>query len=171
MVPGPGGGICQTSTTLYNAVLRANLKVVERRNHSMPVHYVSPGCDATVDYGSTDLKFQNSTSGPIYVAASSPGGRLTYSIYGVAEAVPGKIEVVTGAHHSNSSGGFSVTAYKVMHGADGETTRESIGTSSYRPMAPKAARVRPRKHRRPRAVLPVAPVPASLAVTRVTAPG
>lgn len=166
VVPGPGGGICQTSTTLYNAVLRANLKVVERRNHSMPVHYVPPGCDATVDYGSTDFKFENSTPGPLYVQASSKGGRLTFNLFGVAEAAPGKIDVVTGEHHGNSGGGFSVAAYKVIHGEDGTSKREYIGTSSYRPMAPRST---PRPRRRVRSTAP-ALKPAAPVVAQVNAP-
>lgn len=167
VVPGPGGGICQTSTTLYNAVLRANLKVVERRNHSMPVHYVPPGCDATVDYGSTDFKFENNTSGPVYVQALTPGGRLTFNLYGTPEATPPKIDVVTGGHSARRGGGFAVAAYKVIHEADGTKTREYIGTSSYRPMASHSpARPRPRR-RTPRVITakPTAPVVAQTATS------
>ncbi|MBC8141309.1 MAG: VanW family protein [Armatimonadetes bacterium] len=135
VVQSAGGGICQTSTTLYNAVLRANLKIVARRGHTMPVHYVPAGCDATVDYGSQDFKFENSTGGPLYIEASSDGGRLKYNLFGVAEAKPGQIDIVTGRRMGNRRGGFSVAAYRVIHEADGTTKRESLGVSSYRPMA------------------------------------
>jgi hypothetical protein len=166
VVPGPGGGICQTSTTLYNAVLRANLKVVERQNHSMPVHYVPPGCDATVNYGSTDFRFANNTSGPVYVQALTPGGRLTFNLYGVAEATPPKIDVVTGGHSPRRGGGFSVAAYKVIHEADGTKKRESLGTSYYRPMgAESAARPRPRRRRTRIAT----PKPTAPVIARVVA--
>ncbi len=168
VVPGPGGGICQTSTTLYNAVLRANLKVVERRNHSMPVHYVPPGCDATVDYGSQDFKFANNTSGPVYVQALTPGGRLTFNLYGTAEATPPKIDVVPGGRSSRRGGGFAVAVYKVIHEADGTTKREYLGTSSYRPMAShSASRPRPRPRRRPRMTTPK---PVAPAIAQVAAP-
>lgn len=164
VVPGPGGGICQTSTTLYNAVLRANLKVVERRNHSMPVHYVPAGCDATVDYGSTDFKFANNTTGPVYVQALTPGGRLTFNLFGTAEATPPKIDVVTGGHSARKGGGFSVAAYKVIHAADGTTNREYLGTSSYRPMASHStARAKPRPARRPRVITPKPAAPPVIA--------
>ncbi|MBC7808117.1 MAG: VanW family protein [Akkermansiaceae bacterium] len=168
VVPGPGGGICQTSTTLYNAVLRANLKVVERRNHSMPVHYVPAGCDATVDYGSQDFKFQNNTKGPVYVQALTPGGRLIFNLYGTAEATPPKIDVVTGGRSSRRGGGFAVAAYKVIHEADGTTKREYLGTSSYRPMGSHtAARPRPRPRRRARMATPK---PTAPAIAQVSAP-
>ena len=61
MVDGLGGGICQTSSTLYGAVLYADLEVVERRSHSMTVSYVPKGQDATVVYGGQDFKFRNIT--------------------------------------------------------------------------------------------------------------
>ncbi|MBC8137026.1 MAG: VanW family protein [Fibrella sp.] len=166
VVPGPGGGICQTSTTLYNAVLRANLKVVERRNHSMPVHYVPAGCDATVDYGSQDFKFANNTPGPVYVQAITPGGRLTFNLCGTAEAMPPKIDVVTGGHSARRGGGFAVAAYKVIHEADGTKKREYLGTSSYRPMASHSA-ARPRPRRRPRIATPK---PTTPAIAQVAAP-
>jgi vancomycin resistance protein YoaR len=133
VVPGPGGGICQVSTTLYNAALRANLKIVERQGHSMPVHYVPAGCDATVNYGSIDFRFENSTPGPIYVAARTKGGELTFNLYGVPEAKGGEVEVVSGGRRYGSSGGFSVATYRVVKNADGTTRRESLGVSSYRP--------------------------------------
>ncbi|MFX8906965.1 VanW family protein, partial [Acinetobacter baumannii] len=60
-----GGGICQVSTTLYNAVLRADLEVVTRQPHSMPVWYVPPGQDATVSYPDLDFAFRNNRSEPI----------------------------------------------------------------------------------------------------------
>ncbi|MGI5876149.1 MAG: VanW family protein [Dethiobacteria bacterium] len=70
VVPGYGGGICQVSTTLYNAVLNANLEVVERYPHSMPVDYVPPGKDATVsDY--LDFKFRNNSNRFVLIKASA----------------------------------------------------------------------------------------------------
>ncbi|MGQ9711073.1 MAG: VanW family protein [Desulfotomaculales bacterium] len=82
LVPGLGGGVCQVSSTLYNAVLLANLKVTERANHSLPVAYVPLGRDATVVYGSVDLKFVNTTPSYIYLKAPVRGSRITIKIYG-----------------------------------------------------------------------------------------
>ncbi|NMM65287.1 hypothetical protein HBE96_22145 [Clostridium sp. P21] len=78
---GLGGGICQVSTTLYNAVIRANIKSVERTHHTLPSHYVKLGMDATVDYGSLDYKFKNTLKYPIYIEGDSSGGVIRFSIY------------------------------------------------------------------------------------------
>ena len=78
---GIGGGICQVSTTLYNAVLKANLEVTERHNHMFTVSYVPLGHDAAVSYGHADLVFTNTTSYPLRINATyNPAGSLTFSI-------------------------------------------------------------------------------------------
>jgi vancomycin resistance protein YoaR len=79
---GIGGGICQVSTTLYNASLFADLRIRQRSNHSLPVAYVPLGRDATVDYGSLDLIIQNSYSTPIAIASHYVPGRLTFTVLG-----------------------------------------------------------------------------------------
>ena len=80
-----GGGICQLSSTLYNAVLYANLGIVERYNHSYAVGYVPAGRDATVSYGGKDFKFENTRSYPIKIVASAKNGVVSVSIMGVKE--------------------------------------------------------------------------------------
>lgn len=67
VVPGIGGGVCQVSSTLYNAVLACNLKVVERHPHSMKVAYVPDKRDATVSFGIQDFKFRNTLNRPIQI--------------------------------------------------------------------------------------------------------
>ncbi|NLY08950.1 MAG: hypothetical protein GXZ11_03495 [Tissierellia bacterium] len=79
---GLGGGVCQASTTLYNAVLRADLTVLERRAHTLPVGYVAKGCDGAVSYGSLDMKFINDFEFPLFLAAYTSGDQVTYKIYG-----------------------------------------------------------------------------------------
>ncbi len=79
---GVGGGICQVSSTLYSAVLYADLKVVERRNHSLTVAYVPKGQDSTVAYGIIDFKFANNTDYPIKILSAAKGGTVTISIVG-----------------------------------------------------------------------------------------
>ena len=80
-----GGGICQVSTTLYNAVLRAELEVTERYNHSMIVTYVDPSADAAIAESSgKDFKFVNNTNYPIYIEGiTTPDKQITFTIYGV----------------------------------------------------------------------------------------
>lgn len=77
-----GGGICQVSTTLYNAVLGAELDVLARSNHTMTVSYVDPSKDAAIAEGLMDLAFQNNTDAPIYIEGYAYGGELTFTIYG-----------------------------------------------------------------------------------------
>lgn len=80
---GIGGGICQTSSTLYSAALYANLEIVQRSSHSLPVSYVPAGQDATIAEGYIDLKIKNNTEYPIKIAAVWGGRRLTCKIIGV----------------------------------------------------------------------------------------
>ncbi len=77
-----GGGVCQPSSTLYMAVLRADLEVTERRNHSFTVSYTPLGEDATVSWGTQDFKFKNSTNYPIIIYASQSGGSMNIQIKG-----------------------------------------------------------------------------------------
>lgn len=79
-----GGGICQVSTTLYNAVIRAELKVNERYNHSMIVTYVDPSADAAIAESSgMDFKFTNNLDSTVYIEGYTYNGSITFTIYGV----------------------------------------------------------------------------------------
>ena len=88
IVDGVGGGVCQVSSTLYNAVRKTNdtssdrLKIVERNHHSLPVNYVPAGLDATVAWPYKDFRFRNNYSFPIYLRTKVNGGRLTISVWG-----------------------------------------------------------------------------------------
>lgn len=79
---GVGGGVCQVSTTLYNAVLLAGLTVTEYHPHSLPVSYVAPSFDAMVNSGSADLKFCNDTHNPVIVRVSADDSVIRVRIYG-----------------------------------------------------------------------------------------
>ena len=80
-----GGGVCQLSSTLYNAALYADMEIKERRNHSMPVSYVDKGRDATINSVGNiiDFKFRNNTSGDIIIIAYTDGNTLHMEIYGI----------------------------------------------------------------------------------------
>lgn len=80
-----GGGICQVSSTLFNAALYANLEIVERYNHSYVVNYVPAGRDATVAYGGKDFKFKNTRKYPVKIVASAKNGVVSISIKGIKE--------------------------------------------------------------------------------------
>lgn len=79
---GEGGGVCQVSTTIYNAALMSGLTIDEVHNHSLPSRYVQRGRDATVSYGYTDLKFTNPFTNPVYIKNIVGNGAITSKIYG-----------------------------------------------------------------------------------------
>ena len=90
IVPGYGGGVCQVSSTLYRAVIQANIRSTERRNHSMTVGYAAPGLDATVAAGYIDYKFVNTYDFPIYIQGYLSGNKVVFNIFGNKEAMGGK---------------------------------------------------------------------------------
>ena len=77
-----GGGICQVSTTLYNAALKAEMDITARSNHTMMVNYVEPSKDAAIAEGVMDMRFVNNTDAPIYIQGGCHGGQITFIIYG-----------------------------------------------------------------------------------------
>ena len=90
IVPGYGGGVCQVSSTLYRAVIQANIRSTERRNHSMTVGYAKPGLDATVAAGYIDYKFVNTYDFPVYIQGYLSGNQVVFNIFGNKEAMGGK---------------------------------------------------------------------------------
>jgi len=153
VVPGVGGGVCQVSSTTYQAALRAGLEIVERRSHSMAVSYIAPGLDATTFYPIVDLKFRNTTRGPILVWTAVRGNALTVSIYGSGERPDVRIETTTmktmpqgtrtvhdvalrpGARVVDSLGtpGYIVASYRVTYQGGRVVTREQLAIDEYRP--------------------------------------
>ncbi len=85
-----GGGICQVASTLYRAVLEAELEVTERCEHSLMVGYVDPSMDASIAEGIKDLKFVNNTDAPIYIEGYVSGGVVEFKIYGRETRDPGR---------------------------------------------------------------------------------
>lgn len=153
-VEGPGGGVCQVSSTLYNAALLANLEIIERSSHSLPVSYVPPGRDATVADSVIDFKFRNSTANCLYMKTLYGNGRLTIKIYGdtkyrrqvtvrtdIIETMPFKEvhdydpSLRQGEIRLKRKGipGFKVTAERVLV-ENGLVTVETLPLSHYRPV-------------------------------------
>ena len=95
VVDGLGGGICQISSTLYDAVVMANLDVTVRRNHQFVTSYLPGGKDATVVWGSQDFKFVNSRKYPIRLTATVSGGVATIQVWGLKEEVEYDITIET----------------------------------------------------------------------------
>ncbi|MGI6119865.1 MAG: VanW family protein, partial [Desulfosporosinus sp.] len=85
VVKGVGGGICQNSSTLYQAVRQASLPILERHTHSLPVSYVLKGQDATVYFGVLDFRFLNDTQGYLYISARTGSNWLRIQLFGLAD--------------------------------------------------------------------------------------
>ena len=79
-----GGGVCQTSSTLFNAVVRADLAIIERNPHAWPSNYVEKGFDATVNWPGLDFKFRNNTEWPIFIIAAYKDQKVAVNIYGMS---------------------------------------------------------------------------------------
>lgn len=125
---GVGGGICQVSSSIYYAVLRSDLEIVERYAHSRVVSYVPLGEDATVAWGSKDFKFKNNTDFPIKVVTSHTDSSLTIKIYGTQTVQGKKVEMDTKV--------ISHTPFTVVHETDsslpaGSTKVKSNGYDGY----------------------------------------
>ncbi len=93
VVDGIGGGICQISSTLYDAVVYADLEITDRRNHQFVTSYLKAGLDATVVYGSQDFKFKNSRNYPIKIVSTVSNGIAKIDIYGVKEETEYQVKI------------------------------------------------------------------------------
>ena len=91
---GIGGGVCQVSTTMYNAVARAGLNVITKFNHSKPVPYAKEGLDCAVSDGYKDFIFANPYTKPVYIETTAKEGKLSCTVYGPGEEKPYTIDLV-----------------------------------------------------------------------------
>jgi vancomycin resistance protein YoaR len=164
-----GGGICQVSTTLYNAVLRSELEVLERSNHSMTVHYVELSEDAAISGDQKDFRFKNSLDHPIYIVGSTNADKqtITFTIYGkeyrdkdrsiefVSETTstrPPEEQIIKdktmyeGKKKVEQSGrtGYTARLWKIIHQKGKKDKKEQIN-SSYYISTPKVVRVGTKK--------------------------
>lgn len=153
---GLAGGVCQITSTLYNAVILAELKIVERSNHSLAVSYVPLGQDAAVAGDYKDLKFQNDTDYPVYIEAYISGNKLITNVYGYeihspsrevkfenivdsviqkpAEKVTEDPEKPKGYREVTYYGkqGKKVSTYKIVYENGQQISREYFSSSTYR---------------------------------------
>jgi vancomycin resistance protein YoaR len=129
VVDGVGAGICQCSTTIYNAALLAGLPIVERHPHSFRVTYAPASRDAAIYWGSKDFRFRNNTGGPIYVQTFVRGGRFHARLFGTQPA-PGNIRVESRIIARGK--GTRSEAYRVRETSTG-TLRERLSRDYYKP--------------------------------------
>ncbi len=132
-VPAIGGGICQVSSTVYNAVKNAGLTVLERHPHSMPVHYLPLGLDAAISAGSKDLRFRNDYSAPVILQAYTEGKNLIVNCLVWNHDLNGR----TFKLWSKETGSLSAKTYFTTYQDGVEVSTEYVGASYY--MAPKPA--------------------------------
>lgn len=128
---GVGGGICQVSTTLYNAVLRANLEIVQRRNHSLGVTYVPAGQDAMVNIGTSDFKFKNNREYPIKVVAYVGTGSITCQIQGLKQDPEYEVKLESKTIESTETK-YKVETYKVLYLNGKVVSRTWLSTDTYK---------------------------------------
>ncbi|HYE83454.1 MAG TPA: VanW family protein [Clostridia bacterium] len=154
LVPGIGGGVCQVSSTLYNAALLSNMKIIERKSHSLPSSYIPMGRDATISEGYIDLKFQNTTQYPIYIYGEVKGSWVKFSIYGrndnpgrtvkirteVVKKTEPQIKIIedptlpegTEVEEKKAYTGYVVKSYRIVLENGKEILREELPLSVYR---------------------------------------
>ena len=131
VVDGLGGGICQISTTLYNAVLYSNLEIVERRNHQFVPSYASAGRDATVVYGSIDFKFKNTRNYPVKILCTVSGGVAKCEIYGLKENPDYDVEITSRVTETTATSIKSET-YKTVRQNGQVISSERINKDTYK---------------------------------------
>lgn len=154
---GYGGGICQVSSTLHNAVLKTGLLPDQRTNHSMPVGYVDLGLDATISYGSLDYVFTNGFDYPMYIEGYTSGGKLTFNIYSEASVNAGRTYSFTSDVYENipvtvkyeddaslaegsevvkqaGTAGYKVKAYRITYQNGTQINKELLNNDTYTPL-------------------------------------
>ncbi|MBP5177670.1 MAG: VanW family protein [Clostridia bacterium] len=151
---GVGGGVCQVSTTLYNAALLAGLKIDEYHPHSLKVSYVESSFDAMVSYGTCDLKFTNDTGAPVYVKAFADGDKAAVIVYGakmtktyeresvVTEVIsPAITRVYSPLLDENeyiiktaAKDGIKSEGYLIIRSAGGAVSRKLLRKDAYKPV-------------------------------------
>ena len=151
-----GGGVCQTSSTLFNAVARADMEIVERSPHAWPSNYVAKGLDATVNWPNLDFKFKNTSDWPIFIVAYYQSRKVTVEIYGMSlgdgvtidleskvtytSEPPSEIKYVLNTELApgeqkttiKARTGYEVDTYKIWYQNGQEIKRETLCKSTYR---------------------------------------
>lgn len=128
---GLGGGICQITSTLYNAVLYANLDIVERSNHQFVPSYVSASRDATVVYGAIDFKFKNNRDYPIKITCSVSNGIANFKIFGLKSDNDYDVQITSRITGTTSTSIYS-EAYKTLRKNGNIVSSEVISKDIYK---------------------------------------
>lgn len=127
---GIGGGLCQASTTIYNAALFANMEIAERHNHLWASAYVPSGFDATIDYPGLDLKLKNTTDYQMFIECTLEGTKLICNIYGYQDSSYDDI-MLCSENYDITGSSYSTNAYRVWYKDGKEVDREELMGSHY----------------------------------------
>ena len=131
VVDGLGGGICQITSTLYNAVVYANLEVTQRTNHQFVPSYVTASRDATVVYGSIDFQFKNNRNYPIKITCSVSGGVANFKIWGLHQDDDYQVEISSYQTGKTSTAIYS-EAYKILKRDGKVVSTELLSKDTYK---------------------------------------
>jgi len=187
---GTGGGICQVSSTLYNAALLSDMQILRRSHHAFPVHYVAAGRDATVVDGSIDFRFKNRLDHPVAIDAKVVGRRVAIAVFGHPDdkrsvdlvrsgisGIPAGMNTKSDARlprgrrivEKRAKSGRRVTLTRIVK-KDGEVVRrEVVSRDYYRPFSG-VIRIGTAQIRKPSAASKPAPSPAGPALSPDPAP-
>lgn len=128
---GYGGGICQSSTTIFNAAVRSNLEIYERNNHTYPSVYAASGFDAAIDYGNLDLKLRNNGKYQVFLSCYMSGTTLYATFYGIKEGKYDYIDTYS-ENYGITSTGYHSSSYRIYRDSNGnEIDREQLPDSYY----------------------------------------
>ncbi len=131
VVDGVGGGICQIATTLYNAVVYANLEIVQRSNHQFIPSYAPASRDATVVYGAIDFQFKNNREYPIKIVSSVSGGIANFKIFGLKQENDCEVEISAYQTGKTATAIYS-EAYKILKKDGKVVSRELLSKDAYK---------------------------------------
>jgi len=126
LVDGLGGGICQVTSTVYNAVLLSGLEVVERRNHSIPLSYIEMGRDATISHGYIDFRFKNNSGYAIFLETEAADGRVYVSIWGKCPDVPRTVKIRTRIIETIEPEGIETKEDETLSPGDSVIDRDAV---------------------------------------------
>lgn len=139
LVPGIGGGLCQSSTTIYNAAIRTNMEIVERYCHYYQSTYADAGLDATIDYPNLDLKLKNPTDYPMYLQCYMSGKTLYCNIYGYQDPSFDEVKVSSYIYEANRANNYYKAAATRTFYKDGKVVlEEKLPNSTYHYTSPNA---------------------------------
>lgn len=125
-----GGGMCQVATTIFNAAMLADLKIVERHQHVRTVPYVDPGRDATIYHGQKDFRLQNNTGAPLYISYRTNRSHAIVSLFG--KGTPGQRVKLVASHRRLGERHYMGTFNRVVYSPDGTVQKGQPFHSDYK---------------------------------------